>query len=140
MIKRISHVNIISMATGVLTPLTLPSGAGIPTEISSAHISSRNINNEAWVCVTWFEPTANKRYGGEATMCKVDGSLAIARAAHCHSDTTGSIYQAEKHGVASPDGRRILFASNWALNCDGLCGTAGDDGDQQDYVVTGYFA
>jgi hypothetical protein len=66
-------------------------------------------------------------------MVKVDGSVDMARFAHCHSEHPP--YQAEKHGVASPSGRRIMFASNWALQCNPGCGNNGDNGDQQSYVV-----
>jgi hypothetical protein len=35
------------------------------------------------------------------------------------------MYRAEAHGVPSPDGRRVLFASDWAEDCGPDCGSKG---------------
>ena len=54
---------------------------------------------------------------------KLDGSGQVERFGHYHS--TASIYRSEAHPVPSPDGRRVLFASDWAEDCGAGCGTQG---------------
>ena len=62
---------------------------------------------------------------------KMDGSQAVERLAHKHSAISGC-YRCESHAVPSRDGRRVMFASNWATYCGTGCGTSGDI---KDYVV-----
>jgi hypothetical protein len=42
---------------------------------------------------------------------KLDGSQTVERIAHLHTNRTD--YLTEAHAVPSPDGRRVLWASDW---------------------------
>ena len=55
----------------------------------------------------------------------LDGSKAVQRFAHKHSVFAGC-YRRESHPAPSPDGRRILTASNWAEHCGSGCGETSD--------------
>ena len=70
---------------------------------------------------------------------KLDGSQAVQRFAHKHSafeagtaDLTEECYRCESHVAPSLDGRRILFASNWAEHCGASCGATSD---VKDYLI-----
>jgi hypothetical protein len=63
------------------------------------------------------------RYNGEILAVKLDGSGQVERFGHYHS--TAKPYRAEAHPVPSPDGRRVLFASDWADDCGSGCGSKG---------------
>jgi hypothetical protein len=41
----------------------------------------------------------------------LDGSNQVVRLAHLRTDKTN--YVSQSHGSVSPDGKRVLFASNW---------------------------
>jgi hypothetical protein len=61
------------------------------------------------------------RFNAEIVAVKMDGSGEIERFGHYHS--TAGTYRAEAQAVPSPDGRRVLFASDWAEDCGDGCGT-----------------
>ncbi|HJZ06303.1 hypothetical protein A2634_02520 [Candidatus Amesbacteria bacterium RIFCSPHIGHO2_01_FULL_48_32] len=109
---------------GAVTSLTNPSN-----EASSHHISTRNYTRPGWVYVTYFIGSG-KRFSNEIIALKIDGSQQVERFVHTHSSS--SPYRNEEHGVPSPDGKRILFASGWDANCDSGCGT---NTNPQAYVV-----
>src|SRR5439155_4656141 len=69
-----------------------------------------------------------RRFSDEIVAVKLDGSGTVERLAQVHTNLNG-IYLAEAHPVPSPDGRRVLFASNWELAGDGLLNSI------QDYVL-----
>jgi hypothetical protein len=101
---------------------------GAITDLSGAwtsynwHVSTRNNLRPGW-----GYGVVNDRTGylldGEIFALKLDGSQRLERLAHHRS--TASSYDAEPHPVASPDGKRVVFGSNW--------GTSG--GAIQAYVV-----
>ena len=71
------------------------------------------------------------RFSDEVIAVKLDGSKAVQRFAHKHSVFDGC-YRCESHPAPSMDGRRILFASNWAEHCGASCGSTTDI---KDYLI-----
>jgi hypothetical protein len=66
------------------------------------HTSTRCINRPGWAYVSEIEVMA----------WKLDGSFAVNR--FCHHRTTWQIpYESEPHACPSPDGKRMVFASDW---------------------------
>jgi hypothetical protein len=55
---------------------------------------------------------AGYRFYGEVVAVRTDGSGSVQRFGHYHS--SDSTYDSEAQAVPSPDGRRVLFASDWA--------------------------
>jgi hypothetical protein len=107
-------------------------GGSVPYEAWAAHISCRNYGRPGWCYVT-YEVESGKRYSGEVVALKIDGTGTVERYAHYHSDysnltgTTGSYesadsdydYRSQGHAVPSPDGMRIMVASNWVYQGNG---------------------
>src|SRR5207302_1108735 len=73
------------------------------------------------------------RFNEEIMAVKMDGSGSVERFAQSHSDwenatgTTGQYsskdsdydYRSQPHEVPSPDGKRVIFASNWVYHGNG---------------------
>lgn len=78
----------------------------------AVHTSTRNAGRPGWAYVTYQHrgPTWPP-YWDEVIAVKLDGSMTVERIAHLHSKRTD--YLTEAHAVPSPDGRRVLWASNW---------------------------
>ena len=93
------------LLTGYRTALNV---GGYPS-----HTSARNIGLPGWAVVSHagFFPGTWPPYSGEIFAVKLDGSLSIVRLGNIHN--TGQDYDAETHAVPSPDGLRVMFASNW---------------------------
>lgn len=89
------------LADGVVTPLTVGGW--------SSHHSTRNYDLPHWAFVSHWG--GDPPYLNELFAVKLDDSLTIARLASTH--TSGSTYLAETHAVPSPDGTRVIFASDW---------------------------
>lgn len=87
------------------------------------HVSTRNLQRPGWAYVT-FMSEPGKRYSSEVIALSLDGKERVQRFTHTHTDRVGC-YRCEAHGVPSPDGRRVMFASNWMLDCS-TCGPATD--------------
>ena len=121
----VSHVMMARLRDGRITALTDPSN-----EAYAHHISARSINRPGWVYVDYFQEDG-KRFSDEVIAVKLDGSKAVQRFAHKHS-VFEKCYRCESHPAPSPDGRRILIASNWAEHCHSRCGSTADI---QDYVI-----
>ena len=79
----------------------------------SYHASARSIARPGWGEAT-ADPGQAPPYTGEVLWVKLDGSQAVQRLAHHRS--TGSTYWAQAQGVPSPDGSRVLFASDWGVS------------------------
>jgi hypothetical protein len=122
----IGHVVMVRLRDGQVTALTDPSN-----EASVQHVSTRNLDRPGWAYVGFYKVTG-KRFSDEIVAVKLDGSRAVERLAHKHSQTSGC-YRCESHPVPSRDGRRVVFASNWAVDCGAGCGPASDI---KDYVVS----
>jgi hypothetical protein len=123
----VGHVVLVRLRDGAVTSLTDPGDrAGVPKEAYASHVSCRNVGRPGW-CYVCYYPGAGERYDDEVLAVKLDGSGAVERFAAHHSDFenfTGRTrryataapdfdYRSEPHAVPSPDGRRVLFASNW---------------------------
>ncbi|TMB00243.1 MAG: hypothetical protein E6J57_08375 [Deltaproteobacteria bacterium] len=129
----VSHVMMVRLRDGRITALTDPSN-----EAYAHHVSTRNLNRPGWAYVDYF-PEDGKRFSDEVIAVKLDGSQAVQRFAHKHSafeagtaDLTEECYRCESHVAPSLDGRRILFASNWAEHCGVSCGSTSDI---EDYLI-----
>src|SRR5213594_3380614 len=120
----ISHVMMARLRDGQITTLTDPNN-----EAYASHISTRNINRPGWAYVDYYVEDG-KRFSAEVIAVKLDGSKAVQRFAQEHSAFNGC-YRCEPHAAPSPDGRRIIFASNWADHCS----TCGSSSDIKDYVI-----
>jgi hypothetical protein len=114
----------VRLRDGFVTSLTDPNNEAFPH-----HISTRNLNRPGWAYVSYY-PSPGQRFNDEIVAVKLDGSKACERVAHMHSDFNGC-YRCEPHAVPSPDGMRVIFASNWALDCIACPSTS----DIKDYVV-----
>ena len=108
----------VRLRDGKVTELTSPEN-----EAGYSHGSARATKRPGWVYVTYTRASSStgRRFGGEIVAVKLDGSRTVQRFAHYHS--TAGTYRAQAHGVPSPDGRRILFASDWAEGCGSDCGS-----------------
>lgn len=94
---------------GVVTAL-LPHG-------DAGHVSARNTGHPGWVFVSFagtFEHTRDMAYPApfysEIVAVRLDG-VAVRRIAHARAAPHD--YLAEIHASPSPDGARVIFASNW---------------------------
>ena len=116
--SRLGRVLKVRLRDGKVTELT-----DGDNEAGFSHASCRNTLRPGWVYVTYArDPVyAGKRFAGEIVAVKMDGSGTVQRFGHYHS--TAKPYRAEAHGVPSPDGRRILFASDWVDDCPSGCGS-----------------
>ncbi len=103
--------------------LDAPTGTGT-REQSGAHVSARNLSGQTtWVFASYEKPagaqaSGNSRMMGEIVAWSLNTPKAVKRFTWSHSAWSGgdqgfACYRAEMHPSPSPDGRRILFASNW---------------------------
>ncbi len=121
--KLIGNVVMARLRDGAITPLTNPTN-----EAEVRHVSTRNYDRLGWAYVGYV-PTPGTRFQDEIVAVRLDGSQAVERLAHTHTDDSGC-YRCEAHAVPSRDGRRVVWASNWMSN-----GTGGTATIIQDYVV-----
>jgi len=115
----IGGVMLVRVRDGAITSLTDPTNEAYPH-----HISTRNLDRPGWAYVGYYQESG-QRFNDEIVAVKLDGSKAVQRFAHKHSVFSGC-YRCESHAVPSRDGRRVLFASNWAEKCGSLCGSTSD--------------
>jgi hypothetical protein len=93
------------LADGAVTVLTKGGFAG--------HTSARNAARPGWAYVSHSYNGPNwPPYRDEVFAVRLDGSQAIERYGNLHGLNSGD-YDAEAHAVPAPDGRRVLFASEW---------------------------
>ncbi|WP_119060294.1 YncE family protein [Dichotomicrobium thermohalophilum] len=85
---------------------------------NASHISARNIKLPGWVFVSFSGSYANTRkldypapYYQEVVALRIDGSGEVHRLAHTYG--ADAEYLSEAHGSPSPDGSRVIWASNW---------------------------
>jgi hypothetical protein len=86
----------------------------------ASHTSGRNINRPGWIYVTYSNLSTNTAYLpyiNEMVAVKLDGTK-VERLCNIRVDkslflTSSDQYLAEAHGCPSPDGRRVIFASDW---------------------------
>jgi hypothetical protein len=80
----------------------------------ASHVSKRNLLDPDWLFAT-FTPRDLRPgfapYTGEIAALSMDGKQTARRLVQTHAAPNG--YLTEPHGSPSPDGRRVIFASNW---------------------------
>jgi hypothetical protein len=126
--SKLGNVVMVRLRDGKVTGLSDPSN-----EAAFMHTSARNLDRPGWVYVSYYKQ-AGKRFSDEVVAVKMDGSKSVERLAHMHSATSGC-YRCEQHPVPSPDGGRIIFASNWTVDCGSGCGSSSEIKDYM--VITG---
>jgi len=119
--SKLGRVVKVRLKDGKVTALTDPAH-----EASVAHVSMRNRDRPGWAYVSYFR-AEGKRFSDEIVAVKLDGSRTVERIARTHGTSKGC-YRCEAHPAPSPDGRRVIFASNWAAD-------GGDTEDIKAYVV-----
>lgn len=131
---------------GVTNPGGLPMVcSNIGLEAFATHISMLSYDAPGWATVTYSDGASGKKFNQEVVAISLDVGHEIRRYTRTHSDGTG-YYRCESHGVPSPDGRKIAFASCWVYNCGTICtgnsptcdtSACGDSNltNPQDYVV-----
>lgn len=124
--QAIGSVVMVRLRDGRLTSLT-----NGKNEAYAHHISTRNLERPGWAYAGYYKQDG-KRFSDEVIAVRMDGSGTVERLAHKHS-TFADCYRCESHAVPSPDGMRVLFASNWAQDCGAMCGALNDI---KDYVVS----
>jgi hypothetical protein len=140
----IGNVVMVRLRDGAVTSLTDPGNwSGTPLEAYAIHVSARNQLMPGWVIVTYgaWPGEETSRYFDEVIAVSLDGKGRVQRLAHTHSDFsnfTNNIcqsdgnfnYRSESHAIASPDGKQVVFDSNWLIrgNGTGLCSI-------EDYVI-----
>ncbi|HEY1050113.1 MAG TPA: hypothetical protein VGE39_10175 [Prosthecobacter sp.] len=78
----------------------------------ASHASARNVGLPGWAFVTYQHSGPDwEPYWNEVVMVKLDGSQKVRRIAQLRTELTD--YLTESHAVPSPDGRRVLWCSNW---------------------------
>jgi len=92
-----------NLKTGAITPLT-PKGY-------ASHTSARNVNRPGWAYVTYQGTTKWAPFADEVIAVRTDGSMKFERIAKLRSRRTD--YRSEAHAAPSPDGRFVMWASNW---------------------------
>lgn len=111
----LGSVIMVRLADNTVTTLT------DPTNEATAHqLSTRSYDRPGWVYAGYYQASA-RRFNDEIVAIKMDGSKAVERLAHKHG-LFSNCYRCEAHGVPSRDGKRVLWASNWAQNCGSSCG------------------
>jgi hypothetical protein len=93
---------------GAVVPLSPPGAA--------THVSLRATANPRWAFVTFADRVERDGwlpYHREIVAIKLDGSGEALEVVPTRS--TGKPYLAEAHGVPSPDGCAVMFASDWGI-------------------------
>jgi hypothetical protein len=88
----------------------------IGNRCKASHTSARNLRNPGWVVGSFTQgaPTSGEMpYNNEITAISTDGTQKARRYAQHNSVASG--YDSEPHGSPSPDGKRVIFGSNWGV-------------------------
>jgi len=113
--SNLSHVVMVRLRDGQVTSLS-PAG-----DAPVYHVSTRNLDRPGWAYVSYYR-IPGALYSDEIVSFKMDGSGTAERWCRTHTVARGC-YRCEAHPVPSRDGRRVLFASNWAEDCGAGCGS-----------------
>ncbi|OLC38471.1 MAG: hypothetical protein AUH81_04140 [Candidatus Rokubacteria bacterium 13_1_40CM_4_69_5] len=112
----IGGVMMVRLRDGAITPLTDPTNEAYPH-----HVSIRNYDRPGWAYVG-YNYSSGQRFSNEIIAVKLDGSKAVERIAHTHTDA--ACYRCEAHAVPSRDGLRVLWASDWMIAGGGTGSTS----------------
>jgi WD40 repeat protein len=98
-----------SLATGAATRLL-----GGTTAFEYGHVSGRNIDRLGWIYLSVFDNsvTAGRPGHDQVIAVKTDGSGTVEVFGFSHHTNT-TIYAMQPQAVPSPDGRHVIFASEW---------------------------
>jgi hypothetical protein len=101
-----------------------PSGSIVMVDLATArpttlmeqgvgnHASARNIRSAGWTVISY--DSARPPFAHEVVAVALDGSGRAVRLAHHHSHRYR--YRNEPHANISPDGSKVIFASNWGVD------------------------
>ena len=83
------------------------------TAFEYGHVSGRNTTRPGWVYLSNYDTavTSGRTGRDQVVAVKTDGSGTVEVFAFAHH--TNLTYESEPHAVPSPDGRRVMFASEW---------------------------
>ena len=76
------------------------------------HASARNIRSAGWTVISY--DSKRPPFANEVVAVALDGSGRAVRLAHHHSHRY--TYRNEPHANISPDGSKVIFASNWGVD------------------------
>jgi hypothetical protein len=108
-------------STGLIIKRKLSDGTitSLTTSGYASHTSGRNLKRPGWVFVTYQNRQMNDQYSpyyNEIAAVKLDGSR-VERVCNLRVDKyllpSDDQYYFESHGCPSPDGLRVIFASDW---------------------------
>ena len=80
----------------------------LPDKYNGGHLSCRNIKRPGWAYMS-----CNKKGFREVFAVKLDGSGTVNRFAKHHSSFKAPSYISESQASPSPDGSKVIFASDW---------------------------
>jgi hypothetical protein len=90
---------------------------GVTTLLSrggyGSHTTTRNLARPGWAYASFFESNENPPYSKEIAAIKLDGSGTVQRLGHHRSTEDTHDYYAEAQPSPSPDGSKVIFASDW---------------------------
>lgn len=88
----------------------------------ASHVSTRNVNRLGWAYVSYLTEMSDYPNGNhapfysEVVAVNMDGSQRFERYGHFRRKKTvlpAGVSKSEPHALPSPDGKKIIFASNW---------------------------
>ena len=87
------------------------------TAFEYGHVSGRNIKRPGWIYLSVFNNsiTAGRPGHDQLVAVKTDGSGTVEVFGFSHHTNT-TVYAMQPQGVPSPDGTRVLFASEWGTS------------------------
>lgn len=141
-ISDIGRVIMVDLKDATVTSLTSSSSTSV--EANATHVSMLAYGAPGYAFVTYAGDASGKKFNEEIVRIKLSDH-SVARFGRTHSVGEPQ-YRCESHGVPSPDGQHIAFASCWthycgtpcSSNCDNspqpACGWA-DYSNRQDYVL-----
>jgi hypothetical protein len=78
-----------------------------------SHTSTRNLGRPGWAYLSFFQSDENPPYSQEVAAVKLDGSGVVERLVQHRSTEDVHDYYAEAQPSPSPDGSKVIFASDW---------------------------
>jgi hypothetical protein len=113
-----NEIYVANNAPGVKS-FRLSDGAGTlllggTTAFEYGHVSGRNIDRPGWVYLSVYNNTVTAGRPGRDQLIavKTDGSRMVEVFGFSHHTNT-TTYAMQPHAVPAPDGRKVLFASEW---------------------------
>ncbi len=111
-VKAKGRVIAVDLATGLHTHIAAGTELLGAEAADDEHGSGRAYRKRGWHFMSYSSEVAGKKYFDEIVAWKLDGSHECLRFGPTR--TTGTPYRMEAHPCPSPDGTKVMFASNWA--------------------------